>query len=247
MNERRRDLHRYLRFAICNLWSFVVWPSFISLYRTNSNDLTRVFHSIPCANERRFHWPFPCDLLIRPCVSVIYHYKRKVQAKKRVNSMHEPRINARESSAYYSLPYYRAIFYSTAILCLICYVYKMQMCNLPYTHRELRCIPTKWKMVTNSSLSIDFCALFGVSRLGLHGTSFYFCALEFVHEKRQHNDIFRIQAVFNYFAIAMPVAIIWQKHWFCDSILSRFFSSFSFVVLIVERWSSFTGHNKWSI
>lgn len=47
--------------------------------------------------------------------------------------MHESRINARESSAYYSLPYYRAIFYSTAILCLICYVYKMQMCNLQFT------------------------------------------------------------------------------------------------------------------
>lgn len=68
------------------------------------------------------------------CVWVWFITARKVQAKKRVNSMHEPRINARESSAYYSLPYYRAIFYSTAILCLICYVYKMQMCNLPCAH-----------------------------------------------------------------------------------------------------------------
>lgn len=123
-------------------------------------------------------------------------------------------------------------------------------------HRELRCIPMKWKMVTNSSSSINFLRFFRCSRtvssafwvFGLHGTSFYFRALKFVPEKRQRNDIFRIQAVFNYyFAIAMPVAIIWQKHWFCDSILSRFFSS-SFSLswsLNVDLHSP--AFNKWSI
>lgn len=60
----------------------------------------------------------------------------------------------------------------------------------------------------------QFLALFSVFSHGefsvlSHGTSFYFRAMKFVPEKRQRNDIFRIQAVFNYyFAIAMPVAII---------------------------------------
>lgn len=172
--ERQSDLHRYLRFAICNLWSFVVWPSFISLCRTNSNDLPCVFHSIPCANDCRFYWPFPCDLLLSVCnvcecdLSLQEKYKRKREWIQCTNRESTPESQVHIIACHiielFSIPPLFFAWFVTFIKCKCAIYHAHTQTHTLVWHRELRCIPMKWKMVTNSSSSINFLRFFRCSR-----------------------------------------------------------------------------------
>lgn len=86
---------------------------------------------------------------------------RKVQAKESELKLHERTIE----SQVQCLPYYRAIFFSAAILCSICSACEMQM----FIWKEESERKKQTKMLTNSSLNI-----------GLFFHSNHFCWKDFI-------------------------------------------------------------------
>lgn len=131
----------------------------------------------------------------RVCVWV-WFIAEKSTSEKRVNSMHEPKPTDRESSAKLA-EYYRAIFFSSAILCLICYAYKMQMCTAHWSEKER--IGNKfefWHRLQREIFHSDFffapCANAGLQMFAMNQFS-----TKLIHETMTFFGC-NFQAVFNY-------------------------------------------------